>query len=119
MVGVQVVQRPGSCTALSLGLEVGREGGALLSAVAGLPTVPAPLAGCGACGALATAARATASTGTATTPRITVIRAATSIHIRTPIPTSLSAARGGTSREVRSFGVCAYAACMYMHRASY
>jgi hypothetical protein len=33
--------------------------------------------------------------------------------------TSLSAARGGTSSEVRSFGVCAYAACMYMHHATY
>ena len=32
---------------------------------------------------------------------------------------SLSAARGGTSSEVRLFGACAYPACMYMHRATY
>ena len=32
--------------------------------------------------------------------------------------TSLSAARGGVSSEVRLCGVCAYVACMYMHRTA-
>ena len=33
--------------------------------------------------------------------------------------TSLSAARGGASSEVRSCGMCAYVACMYMHGTAY